>query len=461
MLAGDTIAAIATSVGDAGIGIVRLSGPDAFSLAQKMFRKKNGQNVLTFENRKMMYGNFVDPARGTGIDEGLLVYMPAPHSYTCEDVVEFQIHGGSRVLQNMLTVLLENGARMALPGEFTQRAFLNGRIDLTQAEAVMDLITAKTESSLKNAANHLSGELSRKISQIRRELLDFLSGVEAALDYPEEDLPPLELEQANEKLSTIRLMITELLSTARSGRILRDGLHTVIAGRPNVGKSSLLNLLLGVERALVTEVPGTTRDSIEEYLNLRGIPLRIIDTAGLRNTEDRVERLGIQRARAAIDNAALVFFLMDASEPLSTEDEEIYAALPEVPVVVVVNKTDLPVRLDVSPLVNSSRHPDVVYVSAKEGTGLDKLADVVENFVYDGKAPLSEAAWICNARHEESLRLAGLNIDAALEAIRTGMPIECAVIDLRSALESLGQITGETVSDEIIREIFARFCLGK
>ena len=456
----DTIAAIATAVGDAGIGIVRVSGPAAAEIARAVFRRPGGAPPLNLPPRRLLYGRVIDPADGAAVDEALLAFMPGPHSFTCEDVAEFQIHGGARVLQRLLGIILTQGARLALPGEFTQRAFLNGRIDLPQAEAVMDLIRAKTDASLKLAMNHLAGDLSQRIAAIRRQLLDFLAGVEAALDYPEEDVPVLDVQTGIAVLSALARQLDGLLASAGTGRILRDGLQTVIVGRPNVGKSSLLNAFLGVERALVTEVPGTTRDSIEEFVNLRDIPLRIIDTAGLRETADRVEQLGIQRTRAIIDSAALVLYLLDASEPFCQADYELIAELPPAALILVVNKTDLPVRLDLATVSLSRKVDAIVHISAKEKTGLDELAAAVAALVYGGKMQ-AEAVFLSNVRHEEQLRQARGHLTAALAALAAGLAVDCAVIDIRLALEALGQITGESVSDEVVREIFAKFCLGK
>ena len=457
----ETIAAIATSVGEASIGIVRISGPASVKIARAVFRNFKNEEVSAFTERKLMYGMIVDPSTSDIVDEVLVVYMPAPHSYTCEDIVEFQTHGGSAVLRKVLRLVLVEGARLANPGEFTQKAFLNGRIDLSQAEAVMDIIRAKSDEALKIATKKLSGELSKKILSLRKILLDILAEVEAAIDYPEEDMPLIDPVVALQKLQDVRKSIRNLLSTAHTGKILRDGLRTVIIGRPNVGKSSLLNALLQEERALVTDVPGTTRDSIEEYLNIRGIPLKIIDTAGLRETADKIEKLGIQRAREYIDTAGLVLFLLDASEPFTDEDLKILESLPAVPVILVVNKTDLPIRLDYKKLLQHCADSKVVTVSAKERTGFVELEEAVEQLVYSGLAHVSEAICVDNIRHEESLALAKGHIESSIEALGAGMPLECMVIDVRLAMEALGQITGETVSDEIVKEIFARFCLGK
>ena len=457
----ETIAAIATSVGEASIGIVRISGPASIKIARAVFRNFKNEEVSSFLERKLTYGVIIDPSTSEIVDEVLLVYMPAPHSYTCEDVVEFQTHGGAAVLRKVMRLVLVEGARLANPGEFTQKAFLNGRIDLSQAEAVMDIIRAKSDAALKIATRKLSGDLSKKILSLRKILLDILAGVEAAIDYPEEDMPLIDPVFVLQQLQDVRTEIHTILATAQTGKILRDGLRTVIIGRPNVGKSSLLNALLKEERALVTDVPGTTRDSIEEFLNIRGIPLRIVDTAGLRETADKIEKMGIQRARESIDSAGLVLFLLDASEQLTDEDVNILVSLPSVPVIVVVNKTDLPIRLNFAQLQEHCSNSKVVTVSAKDRTGFAELEDAVEQMVYSGVAHVSEAICVDNIRHEESLYLADSYIESAIESLGAGMPTECMVIDVRLAMEAMGQITGETVSDEIVKEIFARFCLGK
>ena len=458
----DTIAAIATAAGEAGIGIVRVSGPASIKIARAVFRNFRNEPVMDFIARKMNYGKLVDPITDEPIDEVLCVFMPAPNSYTCEDVFEFQTHGGTAVLRSVLAVLLRNGARLAMPGEFTQRAYLNGRIDLSQAEAVMDIIRAKTESSLKNATGVLSGSLSIRIGRIRKILLDFLAHVEANLDYPDEEMiSAIDADKMETELLAAVQLIDDLLATAQKGIILREGLRTVIVGRPNVGKSSLMNALLGESRALVTEIPGTTRDSIEEYLNLRGIPLRIVDTAGLRESEDLIELMGMQRTKDFLSSAALILFLIDASQPLTADDETIFRSLPPVPVIIVVNKVDLPQLTDSKQWAERVGSHKIVSLSAKEGTGFEELEQAIEQLVFQGAVQSNEPVFINNSRHVESLNRAREQLLSAVTALREGMPVDCAVVDLREALESLGQITGESVSDEVVREIFAKFCLGK
>lgn len=457
----DTIAAIATSVGHAGIGIVRVSGPASSEIARTVFRTREQKAVVSFEPRKMVFGFIVDPSTNQKIDEALCVYMPGPHSYTCEDVIEFQTHGGSFILRKVLQVVLGQGARMALPGEFTQRAFLNGRLDLLQAEAVMSVIQARTEAALRNSTIQMSGELSRRIGLYRQELLNELAQIEASLDYPEDDIAAPDVEPFKGLLERIVLDFDRLLKSAHAGKILREGLRTIIIGRPNVGKSTLLNALLGEERALVTDVPGTTRDTIEEFINVRGIPLQIIDTAGLRDSTDQIELLGMQRTRDIMAAAGLVLLLIDASEPIGEADWAILNSVPAIPVIIVVNKSDLPQLADLTQWRAVSQRYPVVCLSAKEKTGLVELEQLIEQTVFSEAAHLSIDGCLDNSRQIECLSLAKQHLLAATGAMDVGLPLDCVAIDLRAAILALGQITGETVSDEVVREIFAKFCLGK
>jgi len=461
MVDADTIAAIGTSVGQAGIGIVRVSGPASSEIARAVFRNHRQTQLNDFQPRKMIYGMVIEPDTGQKIDEALCVFMPGPQSYTCEDVIEFQVHGGPIVLRKLLNVMLRQGARLAMPGEFTQRAFLNGRIDLVQAEAVMGVIQAKTEAALRNATQQLSGGLSRQLLALRTSLLDELVRIEASLDYPEDDIDAPELGRLAELLTHNMQTIDKLLQTAQTGIILREGLRTVIIGRPNVGKSTLLNALIGEERALVTDVPGTTRDSIEEFINIRGIPLQIVDTAGLRDSSDRIELLGMQRTRGFMETAGLILFLLDASEPINQADLAILNDLPATPVIIVVNKVDLPQLADLSGWNDLARTYPVVSLSAKERTGLAELEQMIEQLVYSESVHLSSESCLDNSRQIESLSLARDCLSAAVESMQALLPIDCVAIDLRAAIQALGQLTGETVSDEVVHEIFAKFCLGK
>ena len=460
----DTIAAISTSPGQAGIGIVRISGSSALAIAKTVFRNRDRGIREDFPARKMIYGLVCEPQTLEMIDEALGVYMPGPHSYTGEDVFELQTHGSSIVLNRVLQLLVKSGARLANPGEFSLRSFLNGRIDLVQAEAVMQVIQAKSEASLRQAQELMRGDLSRQIERLRGTLLEVIVAIEAANDFPEEDVEDLRVREIAEKLTELQTEIVKLLSTANQGKVLRDGIRTVIAGKPNVGKSTLLNTLLGEERALVSAIPGTTRDTIEEWAIINGIPLQLIDTAGLRETDDHIERLGIERTREYLRRAELVLFLFDASEPPQARDMEIFSEYPFVPLILVMNKSDLAEEqekehwrkhLGVRP------ETPVVFVSATEKTGMDELQRQIEHCLLSDCRLEGAAVCLGSSRQQESLLRAQEMLQAALCSLSEGFPVDCCVTDLRQALQSLGQITGQSVSDEIVQEIFATFCLGK
>lgn len=457
----DTIAAISTSVGQAGIGIIRLSGPASVKIARAVFRSFRKEPIDKFTPRKLTYGIVVDPTSGEKIDEALFVYMPKPHSYTCEDVVEIQTHGSVVVLRQVLLTILQEGARLAEPGEFTQRAFLNGRIDLIQAEAVMGVIQSKTVAALRVANEQLNGTLSKCISDIRVELLDLVARIEAALDYPDEEIETLSLPWIEKKLVIAFDLVKSLLSNAKMGKIYREGVLTVIVGRPNVGKSTLLNALLGEDRALVSPIPGTTRDTIEEFVNLQGIPLRIVDTAGLRETTDQIEKLGINRTREHIQSAGLVLYLLDASEFGIEDDLELLRRMPDIPIIIVVNKMDLPQLYNLEKRKELIEAYPMVPISAKDKTGFDLLQKTIEKMIFSEEVHLSQSVCIDNVRHVASLLKAQHSLDSAIVALQKGFPVDCILIDVRSVLLSLGQITGESVSDEVVREIFSKFCLGK
>lgn len=460
MQQGDTISAIATGTGIGGIGIIRLSGEKAIATAEKVFRAKNGQNLADAQSHKALYGNVIRN-NGEVIDEVLCLVMRSPFSYTKEDVVEIQCHGGSMVLREILALTYECGARPAEPGEFTKRAFLNGRLDLSQAQAVMDIIEAKTESTLNMAAGHLTGLFSERIKSLRLPILEMIAHLEATIDFPEEDIDDVVLDQVQGRLKDLQAETAKLLKTAHTGRILQDGLMTAIVGRPNVGKSSLLNALLREERAIVTDIPGTTRDSIEEFLNLGGVPLRIIDTAGIRTTDDEVEKLGVAKARTYVQQAALVLALFDGSQPLTADDEEIIKLLRGRDCLILLNKCDLPNAFDRSVFLNKFSVDRIVDISAATGQGLDCLTEIIVNKVYGGEVRGSEQVFVNNAREAELLRKAGEHLQEASQSIDNGMSPDFVVIDLRSAWEKLGEITGETVEDDIVDQIFTRFCIGK
>lgn len=458
-MTGDTIAAIATALGEAGIGIVRASGPLAVEATLSLFRR-TAPLPAVLESHRAYYGHVVRPGTDTRLDECVLTYFAGPHSYTGEDVVELACHGSNLVLGQVLQGLIEAGARLAMPGEFTQRAFLNGRLDLAAAEAVVDVIRARTDAALRVATGQLAGRLSREISALRGSLITLLAEIEAAIDFPDDVEPPPDAEVAA-RATAVRERALEVRRSAEAGRLYREGAALVLAGRPNVGKSSLLNALLGEERAIVTEIPGTTRDVIEESLNLQGIPVRAIDTAGLRETTDTVEALGVERTRAQLAAADLVAWLLDASEGLTPADARLAGELAARRVVVALNKIDRGNRVDAD-AVRALLGPEapVVPVSALTGAGLDELREVLVRTLLGGEVS-PESILVSNARHDERLRSAVLALDRAIEAAETGFDQAAISLDLRLAAEALGEITGETVTEETISQIFARFCVGK
>lgn len=457
----DTISAVATAAGEGGIGIIRISGPEAIHVSSQLFQGVKGKTVAELKPFQAAYGKIVDPATKEIIDEALILVMKAPRSYTCEDVVEIQCHGGMIPIRRILDSTLRLGCRLAEPGEFTKRAFLNGRLDLSQAEAVIDVIRAKTDASLRLAMSHLTGALSQQVKAMRQDLLGIIAHLEAMIDFPEEDIDELGLEQTCKGVCSLIDAVNRLLATAATGRILRDGLSTVIIGKPNVGKSSLLNALVRDERAIVTDIPGTTRDTIEEYVTVRGIPLRLVDTAGIRPTADLVERIGVERARDMTSQADLIILMLDRSLPLSDEDREIFGLLANRTVLILMNKSDLPAVWDYSKIEKLAADHTVIEVSVKTGVGLDKVEDEIVRLVYSGQVETGERSFITNVRHVHALRAVNSHLQAAQMAIEANMPVDCVVIDLRSAWETLGMISGDTVGEDIIDEIFSRFCIGK
>ena len=456
---GDTISAIATAQGEGGIGIVRISGEKALAVADNMFLPASGRRILDYPSHRAVYGRIIDEA-GWTVDEAMAIIMKAPHSYTREDVVELQCHGGVMPLRKTLALTYKNGARPAEGGEFTKRAFLNGRLDLSQAQAVMDIITAKTDRSLKMAAGHLTGQFSAQIKECRQEILGQIAHLEAAIDFPEDEVDDVVTAQVSAKVSEVRQKIAVFLKTAGTGRILREGLMTAIVGKPNVGKSSLLNALLQEERAIVTDIPGTTRDSIEEYTNVGGVPLRIIDTAGIRATDDVVERIGVEKARQMVSEASLVLALFDGSRPLDSEDEEILALLQGREAIVLLNKSDLQPVVTADELYSRAQ-TEVIELSTKEKSGMEDLSRAIQDKVYGGQLLADEGSFVSDERQADILRQADEHLAAALTTIEAGMGLDFISIDLRSAWEKLGEITGETVGEDIIDEIFSKFCIGK
>lgn len=457
---GETISAIATAAGEGGIGIVRLSGTGAIRTASRMFRAASGKSLEEAGKRGFFYGNIVRED-GRTVDEAICLVMRSPHSYTKEDVVELQCHGGMMPLRETLALTYRHGARPAERGEFTKRAFLNGRLDLVEAQAVMNIVKARTEAALEMAAGHLAGHLSSRIQSMRGDLLALIAHLEALIDFPEEGVEDVVMEDVRERIKKVQEAISAMIGTAHTGRILSDGLETAIVGKPNVGKSSLLNALLREERAIVTDIPGTTRDSIEEYVNIGGVPLRIIDTAGIRATDDAVERIGVEKARTYVENAALILALFDGSLPLEAEDEDILCLLEGKEAFLLVTKSDLPRRLDLEGLRERFPGRLVLEITTKEETGLAPLRDALVRHVYGASDTKVSENFIDDLRTKDILEKVEACLLEALHSLESGMGVDFISIDLRVAWEKLGEITGDTINDDIMNEIFSRFCVGK
>ncbi len=451
----DTIAAISTPPGEGAISIVRLSGENAIATAQRLFKGKDLTQVPT---HTINYGHILEPDNGTVVDEVMVSVLRAPKTYTREDMVEINCHGGIVPTNRILQLLLGLGARLAEPGEFTKRAFLNGRVDLTQAESVMDLIRAKTDRAMQVAVDQLDGDLRRLITNLRQEILDVLAQVEVNIDYPEYDTDQMTTQMLQEKAQLVLARVDELLVTAGQGKVLREGLATAIVGRPNVGKSSLLNHMLHEDKAIVTDVAGTTRDVLEEYVNVRGVPLKLVDTAGIRDTEDKVEKIGVERSRRAITQADLILLVLDASQPLTPEDRQLLEATANKQRIVVLNKQDLPTKLELGELVATTQ---LVRTSITTGAGVDaldtKIADLFNGGIENSQATLM----VTNARQIGLLRQAKASLQSVLAGIAAGMPIDLVQIDMTAAWDKLGEITGDAAPDELITQLFSQFCLGK
>ena len=453
----DTIAAIATPLGEGGLAVIRLSGPQALAIADRGFvpAGKSSLTISAAPTHTIQYGHI--KRQGKIIDEVLVSVMRAPRTFTREDVVEITCHGGLLPAKLILDVLLESGARSAEPGEFTRRAFLNGRIDLAQAEAVADLIHSRTELALAAANEQLAGKLSQRINLLRDDLLKTLAHVEAHIDFPDEDIAPDTKEQLLKRLADGVGFMGELLRTANEGQILRRGIRTAIIGRPNAGKSSLLNQLLGHDRAIVSPVPGTTRDTIEETANIRGLPVVFIDTAGLREGGDEIEAEGIRRSRESLARAELILHVLDASEPLDSSDEKHLAEFADKKRVLVRNKVDLPVRLKLSAPANAP----VVDVSCTTGSGLEELKDAIRNSVWAGEIKAEMLQVMINSRHQEALKRAQEAAARATEALRENLTLELVAMDLRIAVNAVGEIVGRTSTEDLLDSIFSQFCIGK
>lgn len=452
----DTIAAISTAIGESGVSIIKISGEKSKEITSRIFRLKNGRNFMDMKPWTLGYGHIVDIDTHEHIDEVIVSYFRGPRSFTAEDVVEINCHGGRVPSERVLRTLFLAGARPAEPGEFTKRAFLNGRLDLSQAEAVIDIINSKTELSMKAAISQSEGKLSGEIREIRNALLNILAFIEVTVDFPEEDLEFTTGEEVTGKLDGIIHRVDRLLRTAEEGKIIRDGLKVVIIGKPNVGKSSLLNALLMENRAIVTDVPGTTRDVIEEYLNIDGIPVILTDTAGIRETEDVVERIGVDRSKVKLEQADLVVLLLDKSRPLDREDLDILDFIGDRKRITLLNKTDLEERLD----YNGADLTDAISISALNGFGIEELKGRIKELFFHGKLQVEDYA-VTNNRHKEALIRAKEKMVEARDAIVNGISLDLAAIDINSAWNHFGEITGDTLQEDLVDKIFSDFCIGK
>ncbi|MBU8881281.1 tRNA uridine-5-carboxymethylaminomethyl(34) synthesis GTPase MnmE [Bacillus sp. FJAT-29790] len=458
----DTIAAISTPMGEGAIAIVRLSGDQAIDIADKLFRGVGGKRIKEVASHTIHYGQIIDPKTDEVAEEVMVSVMKGPKTFTKEDVIEINCHGGLVSVKRVLQLLLNNGARLAEPGEFTKRAFLNGRIDLSQAEAVMDLIRAKTDRAMNVALGQMEGRLSKLIRKLRQDILETLAHVEVNIDYPEyDDVEEMTHNLLLEKASYVKNEIEKLLRTSQQGKILRDGLSTVIVGRPNVGKSSLLNSLVQENKAIVTDIPGTTRDVIEEYVNVRGVPLRLLDTAGIRETEDIVERIGVEKSRQVLKEADLILLVLNYADDLTAEDKNLFKAVEDMDVIVIVNKTDLPQMIDMDTVHELSNKHKLVTTSLLEDRGVDELEEAIASLFFEGSIEAGDMTYVSNTRHIALLNQAMQSIEEALQAVEMGTPIDIVQIDLTRTWELLGEIIGDSVHESLIDQLFSQFCLGK
>lgn len=459
MFIDDTIAAIATAPGEGGIGIIRISGERSLQVAQEIFKSMSGKQIEEYKTRTLIYGNIID--NENVIDEVLVAYMKGPNSYTAEDVIEINCHGGFISVKKILELILSKDVRLAEKGEFTKRAFLNGRIDLSQAEAIIDVIKSKTDKAHEIAQTQLEGTLSNKIRELRMNVTELLAHVEVAIDYPEEDIEHITYKTLKDKAEILRDEIKKLYDTAESGKIFRDGLKTVIVGKPNVGKSSLLNAILGENRAIVTDIPGTTRDVIEEFVNIKGIPLKIVDTAGIRETDDIVEKIGVKKSRESLSTADLVIAVLDSSRKLSEEDFEILENLDKKKAILILNKVDLNQKIEEEKILQYVDNDSIIRISALNNEGIEILQNKIEDLVYNGEVKNSSDLVITNSRHKDALNKAYKSINDAIDAINQNMPFDFIEVDLKNIWDYLGYINGDTVTEDLLDSIFENFCIGK
>ena len=455
----DTIAAISTSTGNSGIGIIRISGDESIEITDRIFKSnKKDKKLVNVKSHTINYGHIVDGENT--LDQVLVSVMKGPHSYTGEDTVEINCHGGMLILKKVLDLVIKNGAKSAEPGEFTKRAFLNGRLDLSQAEAVMDLINSQNEFALNSSINQLKGSVSEKIKEIRSEIIYHIAFIESALDDPEH----ISLDGYNEEISKMVdkniKEVKRLIDTFDNGRIMKEGIKTVILGKPNAGKSSLLNLMLGEERAIVTDIEGTTRDTLEENINLNGLSLKIIDTAGIRNTDDIVEKIGVDKAKDIAKDADLIIYVVDGSRKLDENDKDILSIIKDKHAIVLINKSDIENVIDIGDLEGINKE-NIIIFSAKNGIGMEHLEEKIKDMFYSGKINYNNQIYITNARHKEALDNVYDSLLKVKDSIEMTMPEDFYSIDLMDAYEQLGLIIGESVEDDLVNEIFAKFCMGK
>ncbi|HDC7616129.1 TPA: tRNA uridine-5-carboxymethylaminomethyl(34) synthesis GTPase MnmE [Staphylococcus aureus] len=456
----DTITSISTPMGEGAIGIVRLSGPQAVEIADKLYKGKHLLNDVP--SHTINYGHIIDPESKEVVEEVMVSVLRAPKTFTREDIIEINCHGGILTINRVLELTMTYGARMAEPGEFTKRAFLNGRIDLSQAEAVMDFIRSKTDRASKDAMNQIEGRLSDLIKKQRQSILEILAQVEVNIDYPEyDDVEDATTEFLLEQSKEIKQEINRLLDTGAQGKIMREGLSTVIVGKPNVGKSSMLNNLIQDNKAIVTEVAGTTRDVLEEYVNVRGVPLRLVDTAGIRETEDIVEKIGVERSRKALSQADLILFVLNNNEALTQEDYTLYEVVKNEDVIVIVNKMDLEQNIDINEVKDMIGDTPLIQTSMLKQEGIDELEIQIRDLFFGGEVQNQDMTYVSNSRHISLLKQARQTIQDAIDAAESGVPMDMVQIDLTRTWEILGEIIGETASDELIDQLFSQFCLGK
>ncbi|MFD1019411.1 tRNA uridine-5-carboxymethylaminomethyl(34) synthesis GTPase MnmE [Thalassobacillus hwangdonensis] len=455
----DTITAISTPMGEGAIAIVRLSGNEAVSIADSIFK---GKDLASVDSHTIHYGKIIDPETDEIAEEVMVSVMRGPKTFTREDIIEINCHGGLVSVNRVLEIVLAQGARLAEPGEFTKRAFLNGRIDLSQAEAVMDLIRAKTDRAMNVALKQMDGRLSKLIQDLRQKLLETLAHVEVNIDYPEyDDVEEMSHTMMEEKTREVHREVQSLLQTAKQGKILREGLATAIIGRPNVGKSSLMNALVHENKAIVTDVPGTTRDVIEEYVNVRGVPLRLVDTAGIRETEDIVERIGVEKSRQVLKEADLILLVLNYGDALTEEDVRLFEAVHDLDVIVIVNKTDLEPALDMDRVHELAADHPVITTSLIQEQGIDELEQAISQVFFEGELDAGDMTYVSNVRHVQLLKQAKKSLEDAMEGMEMGMPLDMVQIDVTNTWETLGEIIGDTVHESLIDQLFSQFCLGK